>query len=79
MVQKALNTERMYAAGEMKLGESKKLYGLAQCTRDLNVSECRKCLEGIIDELPNCCNGREGGTIIGGSCNIRYEIYPFVN
>ncbi|XP_047336129.1 cysteine-rich repeat secretory protein 38-like [Impatiens glandulifera] len=45
-----------------------------------NVSvDCKKCLDGVIDELPSCCDGKEGGRVVGASCNIRYEIYPFVN
>ncbi|KAF8414074.1 hypothetical protein HHK36_002073 [Tetracentron sinense] len=69
----------LYATGELELEESKKLYGLAQCTRDLSSIDCKKCLDGAISELPNCCDGKEGGRVVGGSCNFRYEIYPFVN
>ena len=70
---------KMYATGELELGESEKLYGLVQCTRDLSTVDCKKCLDGAISELPNCCDGKEGGRVVGGSCNFRYEIYPFVN
>ncbi|XP_035544550.1 cysteine-rich repeat secretory protein 38-like [Juglans regia] len=76
----ASGTPKLYAVGEGEMGDqSKKLYGLAQCTRDLSSTNCFKCLEGAIDELPRCCDGKEGGRVVGGSCNIRYEIYPFVN
>ncbi|GAB2303555.1 hypothetical protein Dimus_037542 [Dionaea muscipula] len=54
------------------------IYGLAQCTRDLSYGDCKKCLDEAISELPSCCNGRQGGRVVGGSCNVRYEIYPFV-
>ncbi|PSS05794.1 Cysteine-rich repeat secretory protein [Actinidia chinensis var. chinensis] len=70
---------KMYATGELELGESEKLYGLVQCTRDLSTVDCKKCLDSAISELPNCCDGKEGGRVVGGSCNFRYEIYPFVN
>ncbi|KAF8414075.1 hypothetical protein HHK36_002074 [Tetracentron sinense] len=69
----------MFATGELELEESKKLYGLAQCTRDLSGIDCKKCLDGAISELPNCCDGKQGGRVVGGSCNFRYELYPFVN
>ncbi|XP_054792600.1 cysteine-rich repeat secretory protein 38-like [Prosopis cineraria] len=69
---------KMFATGEVKIGESKTLYGLTQCTRDLSGNDCKKCLDDAISELPNCCDGKQGGRVVGGSCNFRYEIYPFV-
>jgi hypothetical protein len=71
-------TPKLYAAGELELEKSKKVYGLAQCTRDISASDCSKCLDGIIGELPSCCDGKEGGRVFTGSCNIRYEIFSFV-
>ncbi|KAH7522823.1 hypothetical protein ACOSP7_002591 [Xanthoceras sorbifolium] len=79
LAKEAQAASKLYAVGEAKLGESKKLYGLAQCTRDLSSYDCKKCLDGIIGELPSCCDGKEGGRVVSGSCNFRYEIYPFVN
>lgn len=79
LAEKAYVTPKLYAVGEMELGKSNKLYGLTQCTRDLSSVDCKKCLDGIIRELPSCCDGKEGGRVVSGSCNFRYEIYPFVN
>ncbi|KAJ6366434.1 hypothetical protein OIU77_002921 [Salix suchowensis] len=79
LANKVQATPKLYATGEMELGESTKLYGLVQCTRDLSSAVCKKCLVGIIGELPSCCDGKEGGRVVSGSCNFRYEIYPFVN
>ncbi|XP_059429061.1 cysteine-rich repeat secretory protein 38-like [Corylus avellana] len=76
---KASDIPKVYAAGELELGSSLKLYGLAQCTRDLSGVDCMRCLYGVISELPNCCNGKRGGRVVGGSCNVRYELYPFVD
>ncbi|KAK7324774.1 hypothetical protein VNO77_28608 [Canavalia gladiata] len=78
LAQKAYVNPKLYATGELKLEKSETLYGLTQCTRDLSSIDCKKCLDDIINELPNCCNGKEGGRVVGGSCNFRYEIYPFV-
>ncbi|KAK7261059.1 hypothetical protein RIF29_27362 [Crotalaria pallida] len=78
LAQKASLNPKLYATGEVKLGEEKKLYGLTQCTRDISSVDCKKCLDDAISELPNCCDGKEGGRVVGGSCNFRYEIYPFV-
>ncbi|KAG7578219.1 Gnk2-homologous domain [Arabidopsis thaliana x Arabidopsis arenosa] len=71
------DNEKLFATGEKNIGK-KKLYGLVQCTRDLKSVDCKACLNGIIGELPNCCDGKEGGRVVGGSCNFGYEIYPFV-
>lgn len=76
---KASSNPKLYATGEMELEKSVKLYGLTQCTRDLSSGDCKKCLDDAINELPNCCDGKEGGRVVGGSCNFRYEIYPLVN
>ncbi|KAJ9176949.1 hypothetical protein P3X46_012208 [Hevea brasiliensis] len=79
LAKEAYATPKLYVSGDSKLGESDKLYGLVQCTRDLSNADCQKCLNGIIGELPSCCDGKEGGRVVSGSCNFRYEIYPFVN
>ncbi|KAK3445957.1 hypothetical protein EUGRSUZ_A01728 [Eucalyptus grandis] len=79
LVEEAYSVPKLYATGEMGLEEKTKLYGLVQCTRDLSATQCKECLEGAIGELPSYGNGKEGGRVVGGSCNFRYEIYPFVN
>jgi hypothetical protein len=79
LAKEASVTPKLYAVGELELEESRKLYGLVQCTRDLSTSDCFKCLDGIIGELPRCCDGKKGGRVVGGSCNMRYETYPFVS
>ncbi|KAK7272312.1 hypothetical protein RJT34_28824 [Clitoria ternatea] len=79
LAHKAYVDPKLYATGEVKLEKlSETLYGLTQCTRDLSSVDCKKCLDDAIEELPNCCDGKEGGRVVGGSCNFRYEIYPFV-
>nr|POE96279.1 cysteine-rich repeat secretory protein 38 [Quercus suber] len=76
---KAYTNPKFYATGDLKFDSSSKLYGLAQCTRDLSGLDCKKCLDTAISELPNCCDGKRGGRVVGGSCNVRYELYPFVD
>ncbi|XP_065876654.1 antimicrobial ginkbilobin-2-like protein [Euphorbia lathyris] len=76
---KAYNSARMYGAGEIEIGGSRRIYGLAQCSRDLVRDDCYKCLNGAIAEIPSCCDGKQGGrVVVGASCTVRYEIYPFV-
>ncbi|XWS18885.1 hypothetical protein CRYUN_Cryun32bG0083200 [Craigia yunnanensis] len=79
LANEAYATPKLYATGEMELYGSQKLYGMTQCTRDISSSDCKKCLDNIIGDLPSCCDGKEGGRVVGGSCNFRYEIYPFFN
>ncbi|CAM8958784.1 unnamed protein product [Rhodiola kirilowii] len=79
LAEKAVKVNKLYAVGEEKLNESTKLYGLTQCTRDISSADCKTCLDNAISELPSCCDAKEGGRVLAGSCNFRYEIYPFVN
>ncbi|KAJ7948192.1 Cysteine-rich repeat secretory protein [Quillaja saponaria] len=79
LANKATTTPKLYATGELKLEGSETLYGLVQCTRDLSGPACKKCLDVAISELPNCCYGKRGGRTVGGSCNVRYELYPIVD
>ncbi|CAH8359014.1 unnamed protein product [Eruca vesicaria subsp. sativa] len=69
----------LYETGDMKLDGKMKLYGMVQCTRDIKETGCKKCLNRIIGELPNCCDGKEGGRVVSASCNFRYESYPFLD
>ncbi|KAF7141159.1 hypothetical protein RHSIM_Rhsim06G0157200 [Rhododendron simsii] len=79
LAEEAYVSSKMFATGEMQIEESKKIYGLVQCTRDLSSVDCKKCIDGAISELPSCCDGKEGGRVVGGSCKVGYEIYPFVH
>ncbi|KAK9225927.1 hypothetical protein WN943_010972 [Citrus x changshan-huyou] len=80
LANEASGNPKLYAAGELELNEEskKKIYGLAQCTRDLSYNDCKMCLDRIIGDLPSCCDGKQGGRVITASCIINYEIYPFV-
>ncbi|XP_028186642.1 cysteine-rich repeat secretory protein 38-like [Glycine soja] len=31
-----------------------------------------------ISDLPNYCDGKQGARVVGGSCYVRYELYPIV-
>uniref|UniRef100_J3M8E8 Uncharacterized protein n=2 Tax=Oryza brachyantha TaxID=4533 RepID=J3M8E8_ORYBR len=68
---------RMFAAGEADLPPFTKIYGMAQCTRDLAGGDCYRCLVGAVSNIPRCCDGKQGGQVIGRSCSIRFEVYPF--
>ncbi|CAI9755127.1 unnamed protein product [Fraxinus pennsylvanica] len=53
------------------------IYGLAQCTPDLNSDDCSDCLIHLVEFIPQCCNGKLGFAAHSPSCLLRYEIYSF--
>ncbi|GAB4825121.1 hypothetical protein Ancab_007997 [Ancistrocladus abbreviatus] len=74
----AYGSAKLFAAGEMAFDTTTNIYGLVQCTQDLSNEDCKKCLDQAISEMPGCCGGKQGGRIVGGSCKVGYEIYPYV-
>ncbi|KAF2540291.1 hypothetical protein F2Q68_00029863 [Brassica cretica] len=68
-----------YAAGTQTLESSNtNIYGFVQCSRDLSIENCTKCLEENVIEYRSCCSGRQGGIISRPSCFVRWEIFPFL-
>ncbi|KAF8715930.1 hypothetical protein HU200_026894 [Digitaria exilis] len=55
------------------------IYGMAQCTRDLDGDDCSQCLINAVNYIPNCCSRKQGGRVIARSCSIRFEVYRFYN
>uniref|UniRef100_A0A2N9GGM7 Cysteine-rich receptor-like protein kinase 25 n=1 Tax=Fagus sylvatica TaxID=28930 RepID=A0A2N9GGM7_FAGSY len=68
---------RKFAAGNATAPNFQTLYALMQCTPDLSEQDCSDCLGGVMGGIPNCCNGKQGGRVVGPSCNLRYEVYLF--
>ncbi|TVU38648.1 hypothetical protein EJB05_12032, partial [Eragrostis curvula] len=67
------------AAGEApwswSQAKERTVYGMAQCTRDMQPERCRSCLDGIIAERRQMIGaGKMGGAVFGKRCNLRYEI-----
>ncbi|XP_058092168.1 cysteine-rich receptor-like protein kinase 44 isoform X5 [Magnolia sinica] len=71
------SSKRMYATNSTSFSDFQTVYGLMQCTDDLSRNDCNLCLEGAIAQIPTCCNGKQGGRVLGPSCNLRFEIYKF--
>ena len=68
-----------YAARTQKLESSvSHVYGVVQCSRDLSLQNCTRCLQQNVIEYRSCCRGREGGIFSRPSCFIRWEVYPFL-
>jgi len=55
-------------------GSSQLMYGLAQCTRDLNASECTRCLTYLVAELSSSRPNNTYGAVKGYSCYVEYQI-----
>ncbi|ERN05535.1 hypothetical protein AMTRI_Chr12g268020 [Amborella trichopoda] len=68
----------LYATREIGVNETESIYGLVQCTRNLNRDNCSNCLRMIISDLA-VYGDSIGAQVHTGSCSARYEIYPFFN
>lgn len=66
-----------FAAGNEEGPDLQTIYAVVQCTPNLNESECNNCLVWAISQIPDCCNGRQGGRVITPICNFRYESSRF--
>ncbi|KAG5413726.1 hypothetical protein IGI04_001293 [Brassica rapa subsp. trilocularis] len=68
-----------YAAGTKTLESSNtNIYGFVQCSRDLSIANCTRCLEENVIEYRSCCSGRDGGIVSRLGCFVRWEIFPFL-
>ncbi|CAN6334919.1 unnamed protein product [Urochloa humidicola] len=56
---------------------SQEMYGLAQCSRDLNASECARCISSYVSQLGKLFPNNTGGVIKGYSCFLRYQVAAF--
>jgi serine/threonine protein kinase len=50
------------------------MQGLAQCSRDLNASECTRCVSSYVGQLGTLFPNNSGGVIKGYSCFLRYQV-----
>ncbi|XP_020092541.1 cysteine-rich receptor-like protein kinase 10 isoform X2 [Ananas comosus] len=75
----AAQSPEMFAFGEVNFTESNKIYGMAQCTRDLYSVDCYRCLRTFVEDILSCCDGNQGGRVLGRNCVLRYELYQFYN
>ncbi|KAL6584721.1 hypothetical protein OROMI_004010 [Orobanche minor] len=81
----ATNT-RMFARGDIAFTNGTRIYGMAQCSRDLTFHDCGMCLNGAVKGLPGITdvNGTVVSMSVGarrltGSCSVRYETHQFLN
>uniref|UniRef100_A0A7N2MB55 non-specific serine/threonine protein kinase n=1 Tax=Quercus lobata TaxID=97700 RepID=A0A7N2MB55_QUELO len=66
----------MYATGEVPFID-RTIYALVQCSGNLSAEDCNSCLHIAITEILTCCYSAIGARVMGTSCYLRYEVYPF--
>ncbi|KAL5773342.1 hypothetical protein ACOSQ2_013266 [Xanthoceras sorbifolium] len=70
---------KMFGVGEIKSPESKTIYGLVQCTREISTNDCSSCLDKASQELSWCCAAKEGGIVVSPNCNVRFDLQRLFN
>ncbi|KAI3718764.1 hypothetical protein L6452_19647 [Arctium lappa] len=68
-----------FATGNTTGPNLETIYGLVQCTPELNEMQCSGCLEDAISQFGNSNSGKIGGRTLLPMCNFRYEISRFYN
>ncbi|XP_077220179.1 cysteine-rich receptor-like protein kinase 25 [Tasmannia lanceolata] len=71
------SSTRMFATRQAKFTDFQNIYGLMQCAQYLSGGDCKTCLEGAIGQIPTCCQGKDGGRVVGPNCNLRFEVSRF--
>ncbi|KAF5950494.1 hypothetical protein HYC85_012487 [Camellia sinensis] len=66
----------MYATSQTNVTSS--IEFMVQCTPDLSPTDCLTCLNSIVSKFLKSVAGKKGGRSASTSCNIRYELYPFL-
>ncbi|XP_026395997.1 cysteine-rich receptor-like protein kinase 10 [Papaver somniferum] len=64
----------LYATGSATYNTSNKVYAMVQCTPDLALTLCSKCLRSALGKLPS---GAQGARVLFPSCTLRFEYNPF--
>uniref|UniRef100_A0A7N0ZYI0 Uncharacterized protein n=2 Tax=Kalanchoe fedtschenkoi TaxID=63787 RepID=A0A7N0ZYI0_KALFE len=71
---------RKFAVGETNFTGSDKIYGLAQCTPDLNRDQCYNCLELAFSRMTRSFTvNQQIDRYFGVSCAFRYSFDQFYN
>ncbi|XP_066367708.1 cysteine-rich receptor-like protein kinase 25 isoform X2 [Miscanthus floridulus] len=81
LAEKAYGSPRLFAASSVNLADYEKIYGMVQCTRDLEPDDCEGCLANAVSKIQTYkdCSGRQGGRLFNWSCYIRFAVKPFYN
>ncbi|KAK6917388.1 Gnk2-homologous domain [Dillenia turbinata] len=72
----APNEPLMFQASVLDVGINGKRYGMAQCTRDISMSDCGNCLDHLLANMVSVENKR-GWEIYALSCSMWNHDYQF--
>ncbi|KAK4485117.1 hypothetical protein RD792_007727 [Penstemon davidsonii] len=67
------------AIGNITAPDFQTIYALVQCTPDLSLVDCQKCLYNAASDLPRCCNAKTGAQVLFSSCYLLYDVKIFYN
>ncbi|KAL3625430.1 hypothetical protein CASFOL_030884 [Castilleja foliolosa] len=70
----ATATPDMLFATGVKETENATFYGTVQCTTDISLLDCKKCLKDAIRDLFSWCTNQIGADAFYGSCIITYRV-----
>ncbi|XP_078443238.1 cysteine-rich repeat secretory protein 55-like [Wolffia australiana] len=54
-----------------------KVYGLAQCRRDVSSADCATCVQDAARQLPSLCPGQADARVWFDTCFVRYDTRAF--
>ncbi|KAK9155890.1 hypothetical protein Sjap_003370 [Stephania japonica] len=77
LTNEAASKPSKYESGIINYTNSKPLYGMVQCTRDLSEKDCLSCFQEMIKGVYYACRGKEGCRATCPSCVVRYEVDLF--
>ncbi|XP_042497405.1 cysteine-rich receptor-like protein kinase 15 [Macadamia integrifolia] len=70
------SSDRRFATREVTISGTGKVLGLVQCTPDISCDDCETCLQQSMADLIGCCSSRQGGMVLGRSCNLKFQVSP---
>ncbi|KAK4485116.1 hypothetical protein RD792_007726 [Penstemon davidsonii] len=70
---------RKVAAGNITGPDFQTIFALVQCTPDISLEDCQKCLYSASLDIPKCCYARTGANILFSSCYLLYDVDSFYN
>lgn len=81
LIDEASGTDMLFKKGNETLiigGKNESGYGLVQCTRDINGTGCRNCLNDLMRSIIRCCLTSKKFNSFAPSCNLRFEMHPII-